>query len=70
MHLCSVRVWLLCGGKKWVSGCISVMRDVSRASYELRRSESKKAKLEELSNNKRERRVVPRRRMNEANERV
>ena len=27
------------------------MRDVSRASHELRRSESKKAKLEELSNN-------------------
>ena len=27
------------------------MRDVSRASQELRRSESKNAKLEELSNN-------------------
>ena len=27
------------------------MRDVSRASHELRRKESKKAKLEELSNN-------------------
>ena len=27
------------------------MRDVSRASHELRRSESKKAELEELSNN-------------------
>ena len=28
-----------------------VMRDVSRASHELRRSESEKARLEELNNN-------------------
>ena len=34
-----------------VYDCITVMRDISRASHELRRSESKKAKLEELSNN-------------------
>ena len=34
-----------------VYDCLSVMRDFSRASHELRRSESKKAKLEELSNN-------------------
>ena len=32
------------------------MRDVSRASHELCRSKSKKAKLEELSNNIKERR--------------
>ena len=32
--------WFLCD-------CALVMRDVSRASHELRRSESKKAKLEE-----------------------
>ena len=47
---------ILCGGKSRVNDCISVMRDVSRASLELRRSESKKAKLEELSNNISERR--------------
>ena len=34
-----------------VYDCISVMRDVGRASHELRRSESKKAMLEERSNN-------------------
>ena len=43
-------------GFKRVFDCISVMRDVSRASHELRRSESKKAKLEKLSNNISERR--------------
>ena len=34
----------------WVCDCIYVTRDVSRASQELRRSESKKAKLKGLSN--------------------
>ena len=36
--------------------CVSVMRDVIRASHELRRNESKNAKLEELINNISERR--------------
>ena len=47
---------ILGGGNSQVTDCISVMRDVNRASYELRRSDSKKAKLEELSNNISERR--------------
>ena len=42
--------------KRLLCDCVLVMRDVSRASYEFRRSESKKAKLEELSNNIGERR--------------
>ena len=44
------------GGNSQVNDCISVMQDVSQASHDLRRSESKKAKLEELSNNISERR--------------
>ena len=51
VHLCLFQLWLLCGGNYWVSDCISVMRNDSRAYHELRRSESKKAKLEELSSN-------------------
>ena len=33
--------------RRFLCDCVSVMRDVSRASHELRRSESEKAKLEE-----------------------
>ena len=55
MYLCLVRVCFFCGGKM-VNDCISVMRDVSPASLELLRSESKKANLEELSNKISERR--------------
>ena len=46
-------------GFMWVSDCISVMRDVSRASHELRRSESKRRSSIELSNNISERRCEP-----------
>ena len=38
MHISSVFMWW----EKWVSDCISVMRDISRAYHELRESESKK----------------------------
>ena len=45
------------------------MRDVSRASHELRRSESKRAKLEELSNNISER-LIGRKPVSEQSERA
>ena len=41
-HLFLFQLWLLCGGKYWVNDCISVIPDVSRASYELRRGESER----------------------------
>ena len=43
-------------GFMWVYDCISAMRDVIRASQELRRSESKRRSTIELSNNISERR--------------
>ena len=48
--------------------CISVMRDVSRASHELRRSESKRRSSVELSKNLSERRGLPSQWVSAANE--
>ena len=44
------------GGNSQINDCTSVMRDISRASHDLRKSESKKAELEDLNNNISERR--------------